>query len=128
MLRSVSRFHDQRAAHVAAAILRPKVAVEGEGTRPVGKELEGDRVARAGPLGDPVGVHRHAVRDVIGVELDPDQIILEYLDSRGVEPVAMRTDREGASRRPLVLRGQGEGGERANGENKTARRVRHDPH
>ena len=54
----------------------------------IGAELEGDRLAGADALGDPVGVDRQAVRDVVGAQLDLDEIVLVDLDARRVERVA----------------------------------------
>src|SRR5438876_1003374 len=63
---------DQLAAHLAAAVLDLEVAVVREGAGAVGAELEGDRLARAGALGDTVGLERQAVRDVISAQFDLD--------------------------------------------------------
>ena len=75
-------FDHELAAHLTAAVVDLQVAVERERPGLVGAEFEGDGLPGAHALGDPVGVDGQAVRDVLGSELDLDQIVLAYL-SRG---------------------------------------------
>src|SRR4029450_10930354 len=66
--------------HLAAAVFYLKVAVEGKSSGLVCAKFEGDRMARTDPLGDPIGVNRHAVGDVFRAKLDLYQVVLRDFD------------------------------------------------
>ena len=73
---------DQLALHLFAAVVLREVAVEGEASGLVGAELEDNRLPGAGAFGDAVrDVNREAVGDVLGGELDLDEVVLLDLDA-----------------------------------------------
>ena len=77
---------DQLALHLLAAVVLREVAVERKASRLVGAELENNRLTRAGALGDAVrDIDREAVGDVLGGELDLDEVVLLDLDAGGRE-------------------------------------------
>src|SRR5436190_14225657 len=81
---------DELAVHLATAVFGEEVAVEGKRSGLVRPELEGDGASRPDALRDPVVVDRDAVRDVLGPELDRDEIVLKDFDARGLETVSLR--------------------------------------
>jgi hypothetical protein len=99
--------------HLPAAVLDLEVAVVAECSRPIGAELEDDRMPRPDALRDPVFVDRQAVRDVIGVQVDFDQIVLVDLDPRRIEGETADADRKRLGGRTLILRGRNHGNQAA---------------
>src|SRR5216117_3022456 len=85
---------DELTAHLAAAVLNLEITVEGKGAGPVGAELEGYCLTGVHAFGNSIGVDGHAVRDVVRVQLDFDEVVLVDLDARRIELVpAGRDDR-----------------------------------
>src|SRR2546426_2264165 len=98
------RLHDKLAAHLATAVFRLEVAIEGERADLEGAEFEGYRVAGADALGNPVLVDRQAVRNIFGAKLNRDEIVLKHFDPRRLERVSFGRDRKWPWSRTLILR------------------------
>src|SRR5258705_13373219 len=84
----------ERALHVFALRVLREAAIEREGARPVGAELEGDALAGAGALDDAVLVDGEAVGDVARRERDLHQVVLVDGEARRREGVVVAGDGE----------------------------------
>ena len=84
---------DELALHLLAAIVLRQVAVERKASRFVGAELENNGLTCARALGDAVrDIHSKTVGDVLGGELDLDEVVLLDLDAGGGERELVAAD------------------------------------
>ena len=95
----------QRPGHVLATGIGREVAIEREGARLIGAELERDRCAARHALHDPIGIDRKTGGTILAAQRDLDEIILRDIELVGCEDVILRDDGELATILGWLLRG-----------------------